>query len=359
MSDVVVRVEGACGRLTLNRPRAMNALSLEMVRTMAQALRAWADDPAVQFTLLEGAGDRGLCAGGDIRALYEAVRSAELGAAATFFREEYELNSLIAGYAKPYVALMDGVVMGGGIGVSAHGSRRVVTERSSLAMPETGIGFIPDVGGTYLLGTAPDELGTYMALTSARIGAADAIDVGLADMFVVSSDIPALIERLEPCRTAAEVDDCLRASVSKPPAGLFETQRTWIKECFAAPSVEAILAALHTQPATEAQQAALDIETKSPTSLKVTLHALRKARRVNNLNACLREEYKLALACLHHHDFVEGVRAAVVDKDRNPRWSPAALAEVTPAEVDHFFVNNGLDDLHLDPRAVTAAEPWR
>ncbi len=359
MSDVLVNVEGVCGRLTLNRPRAMNALTLEMVRALSSALREWMADPAVQFVLLDGAGDRGLCAGGDIRALYDAAVSGELDRAATFFREEYGLNSLIASYPKPFVAFMDGVVMGGGIGVSAHGSRRVVTERSALAMPETGIGFVPDVGGTYLLGKAPDELGTYMALTTQRVGAADAIEVGLADMFVPSTKLPALVQESEECRNGAELDVCLRAAASKPPAGFFATQRTWIQECFGASTVEEIVESLRGRTEPEALQAAAEIDAKSPTALKVTLRALREAGQSSDLKTSLCEEYKIAMACLRHHDFAEGVRAAVIDKDRNPKWCPSFLAKVTPALVDSFFMNNGSAEWEFPSTGFeTKVQPW-
>jgi enoyl-CoA hydratase len=211
MSDVLVRVSGSCGRITLNRPRALNALTLEMVNIMHAALMTWAHDVSIQFVLVDGAGERGLCAGGDIRAMYNAVIADRRDLATDFFRNEYRLNYLISRYPKPYVALMDGIVMGGGIGISAHASHRIVTERSELAMPETAIGFVPDVGGTHLLGTAPDELGTYLALTGSRIGAADAVFCRLADTVVLSGDLLILTSHLEKCENLIAVDDAIRA----------------------------------------------------------------------------------------------------------------------------------------------------
>jgi enoyl-CoA hydratase len=347
MSDVLVRVEGTSGRITLNRPRAMNALTLEMIRVMYATLTEWTEDAAVHFVLMDGAGERGLCAGGDIRALYDAALSCDLTTAATFFREEYRLDYLISRYPKPYVALMDGVVMGGGIGISGHASHRVVTERSALAMPETSIGFVPDVGGTYLLGTAPDEFGTHLGLTGNRIGAADAIICRFADVFVPGTHLPAMVEELQKCNTRAALDLSLRAYDTQPPAGLLAGKPAWIKECYAADSVENIVAALATHPHPEAIAAARQIERNSPTSLKVTLQALRRARQYNTLCACLQQEYCISLACLRGHDFVEGVRAAVVDKDRNPIWHPARLEEVGPELVELHFTEPDFGKLEV------------
>ncbi len=349
MSDVLIRVSGACGRMTLNRPHALNALTPEMVSLMKETMRAWASDPSVHFIVVDGAGDRGLCAGGDIRVLYNAVTSGDLNSATAFFWNEYRLNDSIARYPKPYVALMDGIVMGGGLGISAHGSHRVVTERSSLAMPETLIGFVPDVGGTYLLGTAPGEVGTYLGLTGNRVGAGDAIACNLADLMVPSSTLPALTEELERCSDAAAMQDCLqRYAVSASP-GRTSVQRAWIDECFAADTMEKIFAALASHARPEAQSALSELMQRSPTSLKVTHRALRHAREVKDLASCLQQEYRIAHACVRGHDFMEGIRAAVIDKDRNPQWHPARLEDVTPLHVQHHFVEPPAGDLDLSP----------
>jgi enoyl-CoA hydratase len=347
MSDILVRVSGACGRITLNRPEAINALTLKMVTIMHSALMAWADDASIQFVLVDGAGQRGLCAGGDIRAMYAAVISGNHNVAADFFRHEYRLNYLISQYPKPYVALMDGIVMGGGIGISSHGSHRIVTERSQLAMPETAIGFLPDVGGTHLLGTAPEELGTYLALTGSRIGAADAIFCGLADAMVLSKDLSNLTHDLETCQDTAEVNELLSAYTTQAPLGMTSAQRTWINECFAAQTVEEIFVALarHTNP--KAQDTLQELKKKSPTSLKIALAALRNARSFNDLASCLRQEYCLAQVCIREHDFVEGVRAAIIDKDRNPRWRPDRIEKVTPEDVQRYFAESGKSQLDL------------
>ena len=337
MSDVLVSVTGACGRITLNRPRALNALNVTMVDGIHAALAAWATDASVRFVLVDGAGERGLCAGGDIRALYNTIVAGQPQEATEFFRREYQLNYFISRYPKPYVVLMDGIVMGGGIGIASHGSHRLVTERSQLAMPETAIGFIPDVGGTHLLGTAPGELGTWMGLTGARLGAADAILCGLADSMMRSEDLRPIKAALEACTEVAALEETLRLYTVPSSEGMAPERRAWMDACFSAPTVEAIVEALHKHPDAEAQASAEVLKTMSPTSLKLTLRALRAARKAGNLAASLREEFRLAQVCAQGHDLVEGVRAAIVDKDRNPKWSPTQLEEVTEAFLEECF----------------------
>jgi enoyl-CoA hydratase len=336
MPDVLTRVEGGIGRITLNRPRSLNALTLEMVQVIHTTLEGWEADAAVRFVVIDGAGERGFCAGGDIRAVYEASRSGALSENERFFRAEYRLNGYIARFSKPYVALMDGLVMGGGIGVSAHGSHRIVTERSKVAMPETGIGFFPDIGATWLLSRAPSGFGTYMALTGEVVGAADAIQAGLADVHVPSERLPGLIDALRDCG-AAGLDASLAAVRTPPQPGLFAEGRDWISACFLGDSVEQIIASLaqHGDPA--ASKTAEIVRRKSPSSLMITLSALRTAASLGSLDECLDREFRMAVLRTHQHDFIEGVRAAIVDKDRNPRWVPATLAEVGDDDVATFF----------------------
>ncbi|MBO7938534.1 enoyl-CoA hydratase/isomerase family protein [Streptomyces sp. CAI-85] len=339
---VLTHRAGRVGRIVLNRPRAINALNHEMVRRVDAALDAWERDPAVETVVITGAGERGLCAGGDIRAVHDDARDGDGGAAAAFWYDEYRLDARIARYPKPYVAVMDGIVMGGGVGISAHGSVRIVTERSRIAMPETGIGFVPDVGGTWLLSRAPGELGTHLGLTGAQIGAADALLCGLADHFVPSDAVPALLDDL----AEHAVPDALARHEQPPPQGELAGRRGWIDVCYAADaadaadsadSAEEILRRLlaHGDPA--AKEAAETLLTRSPTSLKVTLAALRRARRLDTLEQVLDQEYRVSVATLRTADLVEGIRAQVVDKDRRPRWTPATLSEVTDADVDRFF----------------------
>ncbi len=329
--------EGTLGRITLNRPRALNALTLGMIEAIATQLDVWEHDDSVGIVLIDGAGERGLCAGGDIRALYTAVCAGDMAIPENFFRAEYRLNARIARYSKPYVAFMDGLVMGGGIGISAHGSHRVVTERSRLAMPEVGIGFVPDVGGTWLLGRAPGEFGPHAALTSAQLGPADAIACGLADSCVASANLDAVRQALSDCNTADAVRACVDGFSITSPVGVLLESREWISSCYGQEEVERIVTCLAERPEPEARRAAQEIAGKSPTSLKVALRALHQARSAPDLEHTLELEYRLAMAFMRTPDFREGVRAAVVDKDRNPAWSPAALPEVSRAMVDGFF----------------------
>ncbi|MET9532993.1 enoyl-CoA hydratase/isomerase family protein [Streptomyces sp. NPDC006649] len=339
---VLLRTEGRAAYLTLNRPQALNALTHAMVRRIDEALAAWEDDPAVETVIITGAGGRGLCAGGDIRSVYEdacAGGTASFG----FWRDEYRLNARIARYPKPYVAVMDGIVMGGGVGVSAHGSVRIVTERSRIAMPETGIGFAPDVGGTYLLALAPGELGTHLALTGTQIGAGDALLCGLADHFVPSDDLPRLLDDL----AKQPVRDALRPHVRQPPPGELARHRVWIDPCYGADTVEEIVTRLHGHGPGAADATADILAAKSPTALKVTLAAMRSARRLGSLEHVLEQDYRSCCAALASHDLVEGIRAQVIDKDRKPRWAPATLAEVTNTEVARYFAPPPGGELHL------------
>ena len=347
--EVLLTRSGRLGLVTLNRPRALNALNHAMVRAVHAALRAWAADPAVATVAITGAGERGLCAGGDIRAIHRDATSgaADAGAAsAAFWRDEYRLNAAIARFPKPYVALMDGIVMGGGVGLSAHGTHRVVTERSRVAMPETGIGFAPDVGGTWLLARAPGELGTHLALTGGEMTAGDAHYCGFADHLVPAEALPALLADL----AETPADRAVAAHAGPvPPAALAEA-RGWIDPCYAADTVEEILARLAARPEPAARVTARHLLTRSPTSLKVTLAAVRRARRLATLEEALEQEYRVSRALLASPDLVEGVRARVVDKDRAPRWRPAALAEVTGADVAGYLAApEGDEGLGLTP----------
>ncbi|WP_436776633.1 enoyl-CoA hydratase/isomerase family protein [Yinghuangia sp. YIM S09857] len=340
---VLLRTEGRAAYLTLNRPRAINALTHAMVKRIAAALDAWEDHPEVQVVVLVGAGERGLCAGGDIRAIHDDARYGGGAATAAFWRDEYRLNARIAGYSKPYVAVMDGIVMGGGVGVSAHATVRLVTERSRIAMPETGIGFVPDVGGTYLLGRAPGELGTHLALTGASVGAADAIACGLADAFVPSGVIAALVADLASVPLREAFAEHVGAA---PPAELAEQQH-WIDTCYAADTVEEIVGRLFEHGDHAAKEAAETLLARSPTALKVTLAALRRARTMASLEEALDQDYRVSCAALTSPDLVEGIRAQIIDKDRAPRWSPGTLAEVADTDVARFFVSLGDNELGL------------
>lgn len=340
---VLTRVEGRAGHIVLNRPRALNALDHPMVRLVDEALTAWEHDDEVRTVVVTGAGDRGLCAGGDIRAVREDILAGGGAASAAFWHDEYLLNARIARYRKPYVAVMDGYVMGGGVGVSAHGDVRVVTERSRVAMPETIIGFVLDVGATYLLTRAPGELGTHLALTGTSVGAGDALLCGLADHYVPS-------ERLADFTAAlADTDaaDAVRAFAATAPEGELAARRAWIDSCYAADSVEEIVDRLQSCGERAAKETAEVLLSRSPTALKVTLAALRRSRALGSLEEALDQEYRVSCACLTAPDFPEGVRAQVVDKDRAPKWVPADLASVTEADVERFFGPGAYGELGL------------
>ena len=330
-SEILVSENGSLGRITLNRPKALNSLTLGMVREMTEAVERWRDDERIRAILIDGAGERGLCAGGDVRALHDAAKAGDESLPSAFWTEEYRLNSALANYPKPVVGIMDGICMGGGVGITAHGSHRVVTERSKVGMPETGIGFIPDVGGTYLMSRAPGELGTHLALTGSAVGGADALYCDLADHYVDSARLPELVEAL----SSGDVDQVLAGFAAPVPEPALAEHREWIDAAYAGGDVEAILDRLRERPEPAAQDAAKTIETKSPTALKVTLRALRSD--YASLEQALTQEYRLAMACVRIGDFVEGVRATLVDKDRNPQWSPTSLSEVDESRVQKFF----------------------
>jgi len=334
-AHVVTAVEGRLAVITLNRPEAINALTLPMVRAIAAALDRWEDDESIAAVLIEGAGERGLCAGGDI-VMFHASARADGEDARRFWREEYALNARIARYRKPIVALMDGIVMGGGVGLSGHASHRVATERLVWAMPEVRIGFGPDVGGTFLLSRAPGEIGVHLALTAARISAADAIACGFADALVSSG----LVAGLRADLREGAVDDAIAAAVERtgpPPAPTLVQERERIDDWYGRPSVRDVVDALARDERPEARVVAEAIAAGSPLSLEVTLAAIRRARALDSLEACLAQEYRISCAFLGVPDFVEGIRAAVIDKDRHPRWSPPTLQEIAPQDLEAFF----------------------
>ncbi|MGV0745023.1 enoyl-CoA hydratase/isomerase family protein [Mycolicibacterium sp. XJ870] len=331
--DILVSVRNGVGILTLNRPKAINSLNEAMVAGIAEALDAWENDDSIHTVLLTGAGERGLCAGGDVVAIHHSAKAGGTDAR-RFWYDEYLLNARIGNYPKPYVALMDGIVMGGGVGIASHGSIRVATDTTKMAMPEVGIGFIPDVGGTYLLSRAPGALGLHAALTGAPFSGADAIAMGFADHYVPHDKLADFTEAV----VTDGVEQALKAHAVEPPPSPLLAQRTWIDDCYAGDTVADILAALRSHEAEPANNAANLIATRSPVSLAVTLEAVRRAAKLDTLEDVLRQEYRTSCGALRSHDLVEGIRAQLIDKDRNPQWSPASIAAVTQADVDAYFV---------------------
>lgn len=331
MDPLIVERIGALARLRLNRPSAINALTHGMVRGLTLALDQLEADPAVGVILLTGEGERGLCAGGDIRSLYEAPRE-DNGASMAFWRDEYRLNARIARSPKPFVAWMDGLVMGGGIGISAHAAFRVVTQRSKIALPECAIGFVPDVGATWLLPRAPGQLGLWMGLTGRNLGAADAMLVGFGDVHLFAEDLGQVVAQLSTLPAGAGnggVKALLRAMARDPGPAPLAAHQPMIDRVFSANRMEDIMAALDAEPGEFAARSRADLQAKSPTALKLALRLARLGAGVANLEAALELEYAAARAVVVGSDFYEGIRAAIIDKDRQPKWQPATLSEVS------------------------------
>jgi enoyl-CoA hydratase len=330
-SDILFERRGAAGIVTLNRPQALNAVTHDMVRALARRLARWAADAAVTRVIIRAAGERAFSAGGDIRALYELGRSGRQAEMLTFWRDEYPLNALIKRYPKPYVALIDGIVMGGGVGVSVHGSHRVAGDRFSFAMPEVGIGFFPDVGAAWFLPRIAGELGTWCALTGDRLKTADALAAGIATHHVRSERFAELTDAL--CGNVP-VDAVLGAFAE--PAGEGTANRGAIDRLFAGDRVEDILGRLDAAGDAWAARTAAMMRTKSPLSLKIALAQVRRGRDWS-FEQCMRHEFRIVSRIVYGHDFYEGVRAVIVDKDNAPRWKPAALGDVSDADVERHF----------------------
>jgi enoyl-CoA hydratase len=344
--DILFERRGAAGLITLNRPQALNAVTHDMVRALRAQLDGWGRDPAIKRVVICAAGGRAFSAGGDIRALYDLAQAGRHAEAQQFWRDEYPLNVAIKNFRKPYVALIDGIVMGGGVGVSVHGSHRVAGDRFQFAMPEVGIGFFPDVGATWFLPRMPGELGTYCGLTGERFGSADSVAAGLATHRVPSARFDALLEGL----TGTVSVDALLAAFAEPAGeGAIQARRGAIDRLFAGSKVEDILAALERETGDDAEWArktAATIRSKSPLSLKLALAQVRRGK-AWDFETCMRTEFRIVSRVIHGHDFYEGVRAVIVDKDNKPRWQPATLAEVSAAEVERHFATLGADELVL------------
>ncbi|WP_207478970.1 enoyl-CoA hydratase/isomerase family protein [Arenibaculum pallidiluteum] len=351
--EILFERRGALGLVTLNRPKALNALNLAMIRAFSPRLRAWAEDPAVRAVVVRGAGDRAFCAGGDVLAVWEdgmAARRGGDGAGALtrdFFREEYLLNHCIHHFPKPYVAVIDGITMGGGVGLSVHGSHRIATERTLFAMPETGIGLFPDVGGSWFLPRCPGRIGTYLALTGARLGAADLLHTGIATAYLPSEGVEALLADLEGAELgggAPAIDVVVARHRGDPGPAAIAENRAAIDRCFGFEGIEEIIDALQREGTDWAKVTLTVLSQMSPTSLKVTLRQLRIGAGMG-FDDAMRMEYRLSQACMRGHDFYEGIRAVLVDKDKTPKWQPATLEAVDDALVESHFAPLGERDL--------------
>jgi enoyl-CoA hydratase/carnithine racemase len=328
-NDIVIRREGLAGRITLNRPDALNALTLEMLHTIEQTLLAWRDDTAVRLVLFDAAGERAFCAGGDIERLYATGKAGDFEFGRRFWEDEYRLNALIAEFKKPTVALMQGFVMGGGVGVACHCSHRIVAESTRIAMPECGIGLVPDVGGTYLLGHAPGRSGCYLGLTGARMEAADAIYAGFADTFIPEKHWRALADRL--CETGdVSVIDGFSIESGVPPLRLRWTD---IEGCFFAPSALECLERLEKGTSQWSQEAARQMRRGCPLSVACTHELVRLGAGAGTVRQALAFEYRFTWRSMSQGEFLEGVRAQIIDKDRNPSWRKSRLEDVTEEEI--------------------------
>jgi enoyl-CoA hydratase/carnithine racemase len=325
--SVITSRDGRAGRIVLNRPKALNALDLDMIRALTRILTAWQDDPHVHVVVIEGAGDRAFCAGGDIRALRDNQLGGNRPAVDAFFTEEYALNRMIATYPKPYVALIDGICMGGGIGVSVHAPYRVATEHAMFAMPETAIGFFPDIGATFFLPRLPGRIGTYLGLTGARVHGADAVHAGLATQFTPRAQLAALSQAL-----AADGPGALATHAAPLPDFGLAATRPAIDRIFAAATVAEIVHALQAEGSDWAAATTKLLRTVSPSALCWTLQALQRGADLT-LPQALDAEFALTKTTMQHPDFAEGVRAMVVDKDRQPRWQPARIEDVDAAVI--------------------------
>jgi len=331
--EVLFERRDRLGVITLNRPKALNALTLGMIREIDPRLRAWAQDPQVQAVVIRGAGHKAFCAGGDVRAVCEAGMRGTDRLTYDFFFEEYRLNRLIHRFGKPYIALIDGIAMGGGLGLSVHGRYRVVSEKTAVAMPEGAIGLFPDIGGSWFLDRCPGKVGVYLGLTGARLKGADILYAGIATHFVPSSDMPALFDAL--LHTPPEAALQRFAQDPAPGHATLASHRAAIDRAFGEPSVEAIVAALAKEGEWGRHQAA-ELAKKSPTSLKATLHLVQR-HHGQEIEDCLVGEFRLVQRFMAVHDFYEGIRAVLIDKDHAPRWKPATLAEVADADIAAMF----------------------
>lgn len=351
-SDILLERSGCAGVITLNRPKALNALNLSMIRQIYPQLKKWEKDPETSIVIIKGTGGKAFCAGGDIRAVTDAGKVGDR-LSQDFFREEYILNNAIGTYQKPYVALIDGITMGGGVGLSVHGRFRVATEKTMFAMPETGIGLFPDVGGGYFLPRLQGKLGLFLALTGFRIKGRDVQQAGVASHFVDSEKLPSLEKDLVQLKTPSNTDVAgvlnsyqAQSKLDDGKPFILAEHMDQINRLFEASSVEDIMQKLNEDGSSFALKQLETLKKMSPTSLKITFRQLQDGASMS-LQEVLVMEYRLSQACMRGHDFYEGVRAVLIDRDQSPKWKPAVVEEVTGDLVDGCFKSLGSNDLKL------------
>ena len=348
--EILFAVEQGIAIVRMNRPKALNALTHEMVVAYDAKLKAWSADPAIKALVILGEGGRAFCAGGDIRKLYDEGRAGGRYPY-DFYHDEYITNARIKRFPKPYIAFLDGITMGGGVGFSVHGTHRIATENTLFAMPETGIGLFPDVGGSHFLSRCPGEIGQYLALTGERLKAADSIAAGICTAFVPAAKRDELLAALKAADWSGDAmrvaDKVIAGLATDAGAPALPTHRAVIDRCFAGTSVEAVLAALDADGGEFAAKQAATIRTKSPTSLKLTFRQIREGAK-RSMDECMRMEWRMVNRVIKGHDFYEGTRAVVVDKDQKPQWKPPTLAAVSDADIDAYFAPLPDGDLRYD-----------
>lgn len=340
MTDIHIRREGRAGRISLTREKALNALSYDMCMAIDAALIDWADDDRVAVILVDAEGQKAFCAGGDIAQMYETGRAGDFSYGRKFWADEYTMNARLAEYGKPVVSFMQGFVMGGGVGVGCHASHRVVCESSQIAMPECSIGLIPDVGGTYLLAHAPGQLGAYLGLTGARMGAGDAIRAGFADLFVPEADW----DDIKGALVATGSTDVLRDR-AQVPQGQLAAHQTLIDAAFGRPGLAEIVASLDADGSDFAQRTATTLRRNSPLAMACALEMLRARGKYATIRDALAQEFRFTWRSMEHADFLEGIRAAIIDKDRNPNWRHDSIDAVSGADVAAMLASLGPDEL--------------
>ncbi len=348
--EILFETRGPLGLVTLNRPKQLNALTLDMVIPMREKLLEWAQDDAVKCVVVVGEGEKGFCAGGDIRALHDSGKDGT-PYALDFFGNEYRNNYVISQYSKPYVAILDGITMGGGVGLSVHAPFRVLTDRTRFAMPETGIGLIPDVGGSHFLPRLPGQIGMFLGLTGERLGPADTLYTGVGTHYAADDALGDLIPALEQADYAGDahqvVETVLREHAGNPGEPGLAQHREEIDRLFAGGSVEAIVDAMDRSESDWANQQVATLRTKSPTSVKLTFKQIKEGA-VIGIGDCLKMEYRLVARIMEAHDFFEGVRAVIIDKDNKPQWKPDTFEGVSAAEINRYFASLGARELDLN-----------
>jgi enoyl-CoA hydratase/carnithine racemase len=337
---------GHTGIITLNRPEALNALNVEMIRSLMKALKQWEHDDEIACIIVEGAGDKAFCAGGDIRSVYLAKLEDRREYQDAIFREEYQLNYYISKYPKPYISLINGICMGGGLGISVHGSHRIVTERTVMAMPETGIGFFPDIGASYFLNKCPGQFGMFMAITGEKIKGADALYCGLATHYVPSEKIDQLREALTQALSSKQINEVIATFTTHAPESDLAACQTLIDEIFTGKTVSEILDKLYEAKHPKAYEWVRNLAKKSPLSMAIAFTLLKRTQGMS-LKRCLPLEFRLSQRFVEHYDFFEGIRALLIDKDNDPKWQPNHISKVRLDTVRSYFKDLGLKELKL------------